>query len=53
MNIIKPFKIKGLKGKRYFLIIIDRGFKVIWIYPLKFKVDAYDVMIDFYNMIIN
>ena len=53
INIIGPFKIKGLKGKRYFLIIIDKGFKAIWIYSLKFKIDAYDVMVDFCNMIIN
>ena len=29
MNIISPFKVKGLKEKRYFLIITDRSFKVI------------------------
>ena len=53
MNIIDFFKVKDLKGKRYFFIITDRSFKIIWIYSLKFKADAYDVMINFYNMIIN
>ena len=53
MDIISFFKVKGLKGKRYFLTIINRSFRIIWIYLFKFKADVYDVMVDFYNMIIN
>ena len=53
IDIAGPFKVKGLKGERYFLIITYKGLRAIWLYALKLKADAYDVLIDFCNMINN
>ena len=53
IDIAGPFKVKGLKGERYFLTITCRGSRAIWLYALKLKADAYDVLIDFCNMINN
>ena len=53
IDIAGLFKVKGLKGERYFLTITCRGSRAIWLYALKLKADAYDVLIDFCNMINN
>jgi len=50
-NIAGPFSIKGLKGERYFITITDRGTRTIWVYAIKLKSDAYDILISFYNII--
>ncbi|CZT12866.1 uncharacterized protein RCO7_11731 [Rhynchosporium graminicola] len=51
IDIAGPFRIKGLKGERYFLTITYRGSRAIWVYALKHKADAYDTLIEWYNMI--
>ncbi|CZT12082.1 uncharacterized protein RCO7_11759 [Rhynchosporium graminicola] len=51
IDIAGPFKIKGLKGERYFLTITCRGSRAIWVYALKHKADAYNTLIEWYNMI--
>ena len=51
IDIVGPFKIKGLKGERYFLTITCRGSRAIWEYALKHKAEAYDTLIEWYNMI--
>ncbi|CZT03146.1 uncharacterized protein RCO7_10055 [Rhynchosporium graminicola] len=51
IDIAGPFKIKGLKGERFFLTITCRGSRAIWVYALKHKADAYDTLIEWYNMI--
>ncbi|CZT10415.1 uncharacterized protein RCO7_10536 [Rhynchosporium graminicola] len=40
IDIAGPFKIKGLKGERYFLTITYRGSRAIWVYALKYKAEA-------------
>ena len=51
IDIAGPFRIKGLKGERYFITITDRGTRAIWVYALKFKADTLDIIISFYNII--
>ncbi len=51
IDIAGPFKIKGLKGERYFITITDRGTRAIWVYALKNKSDAYNILILFYKII--
>jgi hypothetical protein len=51
MDIAGPFKIKGLKGESYFLTITCRTSRAIWIYPIKYKSDALDVLTRFYTLI--
>jgi len=51
-DILGPFKIKGLKGENYIFTITCRASKCIWIYAIKFKSDIYDIIINYYNMIL-
>ena len=51
IDIAGPFSIKGLKGERYFITITDRGTRAIWVYAIKFKSDALDILISFYKII--
>ena len=51
-DILGPFKIKGLKGENYIFTITCCASKCIWIYAIKYKSDIYDIIIDFYNMIL-
>ena len=53
LDIAGPFKEKGLKEERYFLALTDRGTRAIWVYPLKHKSDCLDIIINFYNLILN
>jgi hypothetical protein len=51
IDIAGPFRTKGLKGESYFLTITDRGTRTIWVYPIKFKAEALDILISFYKLI--
>ncbi|CAL3964922.1 unnamed protein product [Diplocarpon coronariae] len=51
IDIAGPFKTKGLKGERYFLTITYRGSRAIWVYAIKLKAEAYNILINFCNMI--
>ena len=51
-DILGPFKIKGLKGENYIFTITCRASKCIWVYAIKHKSDVYDIIIDYYNMIL-
>jgi hypothetical protein len=51
-NILGLFKIKGLKEKNYIFIITCRASKYIWIYIIKFKSDIYNIIINYYNMVL-
>ena len=51
-DILGPFKIKGLKGEKYIFTITCRASKCIWIYAIKYKSDIYDIIINYYNMIL-
>ena len=50
-DIAGPFRIKGLKGERFFMTITCRASRAIWIYPIKQKSDTFDVLIKFYTLI--
>ena len=50
-DIAGPFSTRGLKGECYFITITDRGTRAIWVYPIKFKSDALDILISFYKII--
>ena len=45
-----PFKTLGLKGEKYFITLTCRASRAIWLYSLKRKADAYDTLVNFYNM---
>jgi transposase InsO family protein len=51
INIAGLFKPLGPKRKAYFLTITDRGSRYIWIYTIKHKGDAYDILVSFFKMI--
>jgi hypothetical protein len=51
IDIAGPFKPFGPKGEAYFLTITDRGNRYIWIYTMKHKGDAYDILVSFFKMI--
>jgi hypothetical protein len=51
-DILGPFKIKGLKGENYIFIITCRASKYIWIYAIKFKSDIYNIIINYYNIVL-
>jgi hypothetical protein len=51
-DILGPFKIKGLKGENYIFIITYRVSKYVWIYVIKFKSDIYNIIINYYNIIL-
>ncbi|GJP32765.1 hypothetical protein CLOM_g17363 [Closterium sp. NIES-68] len=37
MDLVGPFPVRGSKGKRYFLTIVDDWSRLMWAYPLKQK----------------
>jgi hypothetical protein len=41
----------GFKEERYFIIFICRSTRAIWVYILKYKLEVFDVIINFYNII--
>jgi hypothetical protein len=51
IDITGPFKPLGPKGEAYFLTITDRGSRYMWIYTIKHKRDAYNVLVGFFKMI--
>ena len=51
-DILSPFKIKGLNNENYIFTITCRASKYIWIYAIKFKSDIYDIIVNYYNMIL-
>jgi len=51
VDIAGPFRPLGPKGEAYFLTITDRGSRCVWIYAIKHKGDAYDVLVSFFKMI--
>jgi hypothetical protein len=51
-DILGPFKIKGLNNENYIFTITCRVSKCIWIYAIKFKSDIYNIIINYYNMIL-
>jgi hypothetical protein len=51
IDIAGPFKITGLKEERYFITITYKASKAIWIYPIKYKSKAFNVLIRFYTLI--
>ena len=53
IDIAGPFKVLGLKGERYFIMITCRASRVIWIYSIKYKSDALDILIRFYALVEN
>ncbi|TVY12516.1 Retrovirus-related Pol polyprotein from transposon TNT 1-94, partial [Lachnellula arida] len=51
IDIAGPIRQLGPKGEKYFMTITDRGSRVAWVYPIKYKGDAYSVLVKFFNMI--
>ena len=43
VDIVGPFKIKGLKDEKYFTTITGRKTRAIWVYPMKYKSDIYNI----------
>ncbi|TVY47171.1 Retrovirus-related Pol polyprotein from transposon TNT 1-94 [Lachnellula cervina] len=51
IDIAGPMKPLGLKGEKYFMTITDRGSRGAWVFPIKYKGDAYSILVKFFNMI--
>jgi hypothetical protein len=51
MDIVGLFNPKNPKKETYFIIIIDKNSKTIWLYNLKYKNNVYDVLVNFIKMI--
>ena len=51
IDIAGPLLPLGLNGERFFMTIICRGSRAVWIYPIKHKGDAFDVITKFFNLI--
>ena len=51
IDIAGPLLPLGLNGERFFMIITCRGSRAVWIYPIKYKGDAFDVLTRFFNLI--
>ncbi|KAK6611374.1 reverse transcriptase domain protein [Botrytis cinerea] len=52
-DICGQFKIPGLKGEKYFITFTEWATRGIWVYPIKYKSDAFTILKDFYNLILN
>ena len=52
-DICGPFRTIGLKGERYFFTFTDRKSRAAWVYAIKAKSDALDILIAFYKLIEN
>ena len=53
IDICGPFKVKGLYNERYFFSFTDRKTRAVWIYAIKAKSDAIDIIAEFINLIYN
>lgn len=53
LDIAGPFRILGLRGERYFITFTCRKTRATWVYPIKYKSDAIDKLIELYNLIQN
>ena len=51
IDIAGPFRQLGLQGERFFISITCRASRAIWIYPIKFKSEAIDILAKFYTLI--
>ncbi|TVY36400.1 hypothetical protein LCER1_G008868 [Lachnellula cervina] len=45
IDIVGPIRPLGLKGEKYFMTITDRGSRGAWVFPIKYKGDAYSILI--------
>jgi hypothetical protein len=52
-DIMGPFKTSGLKGERYIITFTCRVTRLVWLYSIKFKSEAYDKMVELFNLIKN
>ena len=53
LDICGPFNINGFKKEHYFITLTCCKTRAIWVYAIKFKSQAFDILIDFYNLIKN
>ena len=53
IDICGPFKIIGLLGERYFFTFTCRKTRAIWVYAIKTKAEAIDILATFINLILN
>ncbi|TVY49106.1 Retrovirus-related Pol polyprotein from transposon TNT 1-94 [Lachnellula cervina] len=51
IDIVGPIRPLGPKGEKYFMTITDRGSRGAWVFPIKYKGDAYSILVKFFNMI--
>ncbi|TVY50241.1 Retrovirus-related Pol polyprotein from transposon TNT 1-94, partial [Lachnellula cervina] len=51
IDIVGPIRPLGPKGEKYFITITDRGSRGAWVFPIKYKGDAYSVLVKFFNII--
>jgi hypothetical protein len=49
VDLCSPFKVKGLNDENLFITITDRKTRGIWIYPIKFKSQAFAILFEFFN----
>jgi hypothetical protein len=44
---------ESLTGFKYYLIVLDDFSRYVWVFPLRLKSDATDVLYDFYRYVLN
>src|SRR6266511_3419102 len=52
-DIAGPFQVSGLKNERYYISFTDDFTRFVWIYSLKFKSEAFDRLVEYFNSINN
>ncbi|GKE56523.1 retrovirus-related pol polyprotein from transposon TNT 1-94 [Tanacetum coccineum] len=51
MDLCGPMRVASINGKKYILVIIDDYFRFTWVYFLRTKDEAPDMIIDFVNQV--
>ncbi|GJV32613.1 retrovirus-related pol polyprotein from transposon TNT 1-94 [Tanacetum coccineum] len=51
MNLCGPMRVASINGKKYILVIVDDYYRYTWVYFLRTKDEAPDMIIDFVNQV--
>ncbi|GJW89986.1 retrovirus-related pol polyprotein from transposon TNT 1-94 [Tanacetum coccineum] len=51
MDLYRPIRVASINGKKYILVIVDDYYRYTWVYFLRTKDEALDIIIDFVNQV--
>ncbi|TVY49922.1 Copia protein [Lachnellula cervina] len=51
IDIAGPIRPLGPKGEKYFITITNKSSRGAWVFPIKYKGDAYSILVKFFNII--